>query len=252
MLFYSSKILFLDSKLIPTMLIATCVNRRTFTLVEYTCATSVSLGLIFFAAADWKLTPVFHWFGILLVSLSVVADAILPNYQERLFSLGSSRLEVTFYTNFFVLIVMTMVTGYSGHLPAVIKLATSNQEIACYLVVYTLVSYTAISAFMMIVKEYGGVIAVLLATARKAMTLALSFVLFPEEFSWMYVLGAFLVLGGLMTASLFKQIRKKTVEDRNLEMRPILGEKCIEEGSVGETSPMSPKIATSCKTSGGD
>ena len=35
-----------------------------------------------------------HTVGIILVSVSVVADAFLPNFQERVFDQGSSRNEV--------------------------------------------------------------------------------------------------------------------------------------------------------------
>ena len=73
-------------------------------------AVAISIGLIMFAAADWKLTPTFNSIGLVLVSLSVVADAILPNAQEKLFRAGASRLEVTFYTNIFTLIAMTIST----------------------------------------------------------------------------------------------------------------------------------------------
>jgi len=206
---FPTKVVFRSCKLLPAMLISTIINRRVFSTNEYTCAFLISIGLILFAAADWKLTPSFNSWGIMLVSLSVVADAILPNAQERLFKLGSSRLEVTLYTNFFTLIAMTVTTILSGDFVAVLKLATSSNELACYLAVYTLISYAAISTFMMIVKTYGGVTAVLLGTTRKAMSIALSFILFPKAFSWMYVAGAFCVLGGLTTISLVKQFKKE-------------------------------------------
>jgi adenosine 3'-phospho 5'-phosphosulfate transporter B3 len=61
---------------------------------------------------------------------------------------------------------------------------------------------------MKIVEEYGGVTAVLLGTTRKAMSLILSFVFFPKDFSWYYVLGASLVLGGLTVASMAKLSKK--------------------------------------------
>jgi hypothetical protein len=70
--------------------------------------------------------------------------------------------------------------------------------------VYTFVAYIAISLHMTVVKRFGGVAAVVLATARKGMTLVLSFILFPKAFSWYYVLGAVLVLGGLLLSSLIK------------------------------------------------
>jgi len=224
---FPTKVVFRSCKLLPAMLIATIINQRTFSSSDYTCALSISAGLVLFTLADWTLTPSFNSWGIMLVSLSVIADAILPNFQERLFKSGSSRLEVTIFTNFFTLIVMTITTFLSGDLVAVLKLTTSSNELACYLVVYTLISYAAISMHMMIVKNYGGVIAVLLGTARKAMSIALSFILFPKAFSWMYVAGAVCVLGGLMAKSLVKKPKKEEIhrqsdESDRCETQPII------------------------------
>ncbi len=207
---FPTKVVFRSCKLIPTMIIATIMNRRIFKSIEYASAFAISIGLVVFAAADWKLAPNFNPIGLILVSLSVVADAILPNAQERIFGLGASRLEVTYFTNLFTLIAMTFTTGLTGDLLGVINLArTNNGNLVTYMIIYTMISYVAISSFMTIVKKYGGVTAVLLGTARKGMTLILSFVLFPKEFSWLYALGATLVLGGLLVVSLVKQFSKK-------------------------------------------
>jgi len=186
------------------MLIATIINKRVFSSLEYVCGFAVCAGLVFFAAADWKLTPTFNPFGLVLVSISVIADSILPNAQEKLFVNGSSRLEVTFYSNFFTLIAMTCTTLMSGDLIGIVTLAASDPSLTLYMVVYTMVAYVAISFFMQIVKRFGAVTGVLCATARKGMTLILSFLLFPKIFSWYYVFGATLVLGGLLSSSLIK------------------------------------------------
>lgn len=50
----------------------------------------------------------------------------------------------------------------------------------CAQLVYGVMSHVAISAHMMVLKEYGGVTAVLVGNTRKSMTIALSFVLFPK------------------------------------------------------------------------
>lgn len=211
---FPTKVVFRSCKLIPTMMVASVLNKRVFASFEYTCALAVCTGLVLFAAADWTLTPSFHPIGLVLVGLSVCADAILPNAQERLFRLGSSRLEVTFYTNFFTLICMTLTTYLSGDLIGILRHAISDHQLALYMVVYTFVAYIAISMHMTVVKRFGGVAAVVLATARKGMTLVLSFILFPKAFSWYYVLGAVLVLGGLLIHSLIK-IRVKEGNKRN-------------------------------------
>merc|ERR1712012_1488026 len=98
------------------MVISTIINKRVFKSIEYGAAIAISIGLIVFTAADWKLTPSFNSIGLVLVSLSVIADAILPNAQEKVFNLGASRLEVTYFTNLFTLTAMTLTTLMSGDL----------------------------------------------------------------------------------------------------------------------------------------
>lgn len=209
---FPTKVVFRSCKLVPTMLIATIMNRKIFSSIEYLCAFSVCIGLIFFSVADWKLAPTFNPVGLVMVLLSVCADAVLPNAQDRLFGMGASRVEVTFFTNIFTLIAMTAMTLASGDLVAIIRHAMVDHQLALYMGVYTAVSYVAISTYMQLVKRFGGVAAVYLTTARKAMTLVLSFLLFPKEFSWFYVIGAGLVLGGLMAVSLYKQKMRKEKE----------------------------------------
>lgn len=206
---FPTKVIFRSCKLIPTMVISTVINRHVFNVGEYASAAAVCLGLVMFATGEWQHSPSFDPTGLLLVSLSVVADSILPNAQERMFKSGSSRLEVTLYTNVFTLIAMTITTLLTGDLIGMIRYGTENHILWAYMGVYTFVAYIAISMFMRVVKGYGGVVAVLLGTLRKGLTLVLSFVIFPKAFSWMFVFGSILVLGGLATSSLLKQHTKQ-------------------------------------------
>lgn len=208
---FPTKVVFRSCKLIPTMIVASFVHRKVFTSVEYILAFCVSLGLVLFAAADWELAPSFHPVGLAFVSMSVCADAVLPNAQERLFRMGSSRVEVTFFTNIFTLVAMTITTLISGDLLGLIAFARTNRLLCIYMTIYTFIAYITISLHMTVVRKFGGVAAVLVATGRKGMTLILSFLLFPKAFSWLYVFGGVLVLGGLLFSSLVK-IRSKNRE----------------------------------------
>jgi len=214
------------------MFVATVINKRKFSSTEYSCAFAVCAGLVVFAAADWRLTPTFSPVGLILVLLSVVADSITPNMQENLFKQGCSRLEVTLYSNFFTLVAMTITTILSGDLVGILKHAMVDRQLLVYMIIYTTIAYVAISAFMSIVKRFGAVVGVLLSTARKGMTLILSFLLFPKAFSWCYVLGASLVLGGLLASSLIKQKKK---------MKAIKDVQQIDEVIKAETEPLNNK-----------
>jgi len=199
------------------MIIATILNARRFKSYEYVCALSICAGLVLFAMADYKLDPLqFDPTGLLLVSLSVVADAILPNAQEHLFKAGSSRLEVTVFSNLFSFYGMSIITIGNGTLLPFLKVLKEDKTLSLYFGVYTVLSYISISCYMTLVKRFGGVSAVVLTTARKAMTILLSFVLFPKGFSWLYVAGSVLVLGAVMIASICKKLNigaKETPSD---------------------------------------
>lgn len=200
------------------MIVASIVHKKVFSTVEYLFAFCICLGLVLFAAADWSLAPSFHPIGLAFVTLSVCADAVLPNAQERLFRMGSTRLEVTFFTNIFTLMAMTLTTFLSGDLMGLFKFIEESPDrtrLWRYIIVYTFVAYVAISFHMGVVRRFGGVSAVLLATGRKGMTLILSFVLFPKKFSWFYVIGALMVLGGLMMSSLHKINKKNNQKAAN-------------------------------------
>lgn len=213
---FPTKVVFRSCKLVPTMIIATIVNKKVFASYEYVCALAICAGLVLFALADYTLDPLkFDVMGLALVSGSVVADAILPNAQECLFRGGASRLEVTVYSNLFSFLGMTVLTLASGTLVQFVKWLYADSTLALYFGVYTLLSYASISCYMTLVKRFGGVHAVLLTTARKAMTLVLSFLLFPKGFSWLYFHGSFLVLGAVMVASIFKKLGRDKAAKRN-------------------------------------
>ncbi|KAL3776520.1 hypothetical protein ACHAW5_010112 [Stephanodiscus triporus] len=258
---FPTKVVFRSCKLLPTMIMAYLMgNAKRFTYVEVISAMAVCAGLITFAAGDRSLSnPQFHPFGLTLVSLSVFADAILPNAQEKLFrSYDATKSEVMFFTNIYTLAAQTCSALLSGDLVGMFHFvlgrpvreynyfsrfldgsnstvtdelmsAEEKEELTShsatgeikytlilYMTVYVLISHVAVSAHTSVVKRFGGVAAVFIGTARKGMTLILSFALFPKESNWRYPLGAVLVLGGLTFASLDQQ-RNKRNKSKNAE-----------------------------------
>ncbi len=116
---FPTKVVFRSCKLLPTMIMAYLMgNAKRFSSVEVGSAMAVCAGLITFAAGDRSLSnPQFHPFGLTLVSLSVFADAILPNAQEKLFrSYDASKSEVMFFTNIYTLVAQTCSALLSGDL----------------------------------------------------------------------------------------------------------------------------------------
>ena len=116
---YPTRVIFRSCKLVPTMAIAVLWNGKKFQLSEMMLGVAMSLGMILFALADLQVSAIFSFYGILLVSFSVVADSFLPNFQVEVFDKGASRAEVTFFTNFLCLILMICTFTISGDLQVV-------------------------------------------------------------------------------------------------------------------------------------
>ena len=78
---YPTRVIFRSCKLVPTIIIAMLLHRKNFQISELMLGVTMSLGMILFAVADFQVSAVSSSYGILLVSFSVLADSILPNYQ---------------------------------------------------------------------------------------------------------------------------------------------------------------------------
>lgn len=111
---YPTKVIFRSCKLIPTIIIAIILLKKKITLIDFILYFLITLGMIIFVTVDIKILPNFNFFGIFLVTVSVVADSFLPNLQEKMFSTGSTRLEMTFYTNILCLVFMSFSFFTSG------------------------------------------------------------------------------------------------------------------------------------------
>lgn len=143
--------------------------------------------------------------GIILVCISVFADAFLPNFQERVFEHGSSRIEVTYFTNILCLAGMTFFFTLSGDLQQAVTYALNDSYAMILMVIYTFLAYIAINFHMALVQEFGGIVTVLVGSTRKAITIVLSFILFPKPSSIMYVVGGICVFGSLVGNAIMKE-----------------------------------------------
>ena len=60
---------------------------------------SMSLGLIFFTMADSNVNPSFNLYGVFIVLLALVGDALIGNYQEKTMKLSKvTNSEIVFFS----------------------------------------------------------------------------------------------------------------------------------------------------------
>lgn len=100
---------------------------------------------------------------------------------------------------------MTVAFTLSGDLPIAIGYALANPHALLLMTIYTFLAYVAITFHMALVKEFGGIVTVLVGNTRKAITIVLSFILFPKPYSVFYLGGGVLVFGSLIGNAFMKE-----------------------------------------------
>lgn len=91
-----------------------------------------------------------------------------------------------------------------------IRFIFSSFRMLLLLSFYALLSYGAITVHMQMVKAYGGIATVLVGNTRKALTILMSFLLFPKPWSPLYLIGSLMVFGGLISHAYVKENSGRT------------------------------------------
>ena len=227
---YPLKVAFKSCKLVPTMILGACVTGRYHTSRQYVAALVMGLGLAILTAADVT-TSDFHtgdvhhvvvvpvgssifglgaYIGPILLGISVIFDSIIPNLQEQL--LQVTRVQpslMILVSNAIMCIVLLMYTFYSGELRTAYMYCIAHPSASIVLLAQGVCAYLGLRCYLIIIRDHGGVIGVLLANARKVVTIILSFILFAKPFNREHVGGLVLVCLGVYLGSMKTTTRKK-------------------------------------------
>ncbi len=196
---YPAKMLFKSSRVIPTMAVGILYMRKRYKPRDYLVVALLSLGLICFMRADVKVSPAFHPLGIFFICLALAVDAAIVNLQEfTLRKYDASHDELIFYSyglgsGFLLLYCLPSRELWDGI--AFLREAGPNAT-AC-LALFCACGYFGVTCVAALTKKFGALVSTMTTTARKALTLFLSFFLFPKPATAMHVVGGLLFVLGL-------------------------------------------------------
>lgn len=216
---FPTKVVFKSAKLIPTMIVFTIVHRgkskQKYGGMDYVAALFLCVGAAGYGYKsgsgndEMKRTS---WYGIFLLTISIVCDALLPNMQEKLMmpsatdSNGSKENSQQQGLSAAAVMVNTNAVGFgalliymilSGSLIKSIATALTDPHLALYLLCVGLCLSTAVLAYTKLVKTQGSVVAVAVSTFRKIATVMLSYVIFPKPLTRIHIVSGLFVLVGV-------------------------------------------------------
>ena len=210
---YPTKVIFKSAKLIPTMMVATVLQGTAYHTIEYFSALLLCIG-----AAGYSLDSgngshsANQWQGILLLLISIVCDALVPNLQQRLLSANNKLLPAqtdgTGNLSAGQLMVNVNAIGFVGLLGSMLLagqltpiLAASNPLLLFYLFMIGMGLSTAVFAYTKLIQSSGSVVAVAVSTLRKVATVVLSYVFFPKPLTPTHIFSGCLVLTGMFLST---------------------------------------------------
>ena len=227
---------------------ALCTGKR-HAFREYIAIFVLVLGLVVFMVADASKSPDFNPIGVTLILASLLVDAAISNFQEYIFSTFNADEEELVFMSYaggsLVLFLVCMCTGemssgltYMNHHDGYSMFSSSS-----VIVVFAACGFCGVSCVAALTKRFGALVAVITTTARKALTLLLSFVFFPKPFGFGHFAGIILFTTGIFLKSTSKFQQTQTsilpsgISNSNIGKTLVAG---ADEAGIGvDTSALS-------------
>ncbi|TKR64026.1 hypothetical protein L596_024623 [Steinernema carpocapsae] len=196
---YPTQVIFKCCKLVPVMIGGMLIQGKRYGLLDFAAVLLMTLGLTIFSYGDMKAAPNYDWRGYIMISGALVADAIIGNVQEKAMKghkAGNNEMVLYSYSlgSLYVL-AGTIISGeFWNAFWFFLEHPLQTYGYAC---IFSLLGYLGVNVVLTLVRTTGALTAVTVTTLRKAVTIALSFILFSKPFVVSYAIGGTIVLFGI-------------------------------------------------------
>ncbi|XP_020816065.1 adenosine 3'-phospho 5'-phosphosulfate transporter 2-like [Drosophila serrata] len=196
---YPTQVIFKCCKLIPVLVGSILIQKKRYGVLDFAAATCMCIGLAWFTLADSQMTPNFNLLGVAMISGALLCDAAIGNVQEKAMREHKApSSEVVFYSyglGFVYLFVIMLVTGHFFR--GLAFCLEHPLQTFGYGFLFSLSGYLGIQFVLALVRSSGAPIAATVTTARKAVTIAFSFILFSKPFTMQYLWSGLIVVLGI-------------------------------------------------------
>ncbi|XP_065362393.1 adenosine 3'-phospho 5'-phosphosulfate transporter 2 [Calliphora vicina] len=211
---YPTQVIFKCCKLIPVMVGSILIQGKRYGPLDFAAAMAMCVGLAWFTLADSQISPNFNAMGVAMISGALLCDAAIGNVQEKAMrdhrAPSSEVVLFSYGLGFVYLFVIMMVTGnfFNGFAFCL----EHPRESFGYGFFFSLSGYLGIHFVLALVKSSGAPVAATVTTARKAVTIAISFVFFSKPFTIQYLWSGLVVVFGIYL-NVYSKKHKLTFKD---------------------------------------
>lgn len=188
-----------SAKLLPVMAGALLINGKRFHPLEYASAIFLLLGLVAFTLTDQAVSPAFDPIGVVLICCALVADALIGNLQEKMFSsFHTTANEMMTYSSLWASALSLLACAVEGDTisRAVAHLLADPWALLAVLM-YALLNILGIYFVLVMISLFGATLTTFTTSLRKGLSVVLSFMLYAKPFAMGYVIGGIATAVGI-------------------------------------------------------
>jgi len=199
---YPAQIMFKSTKVLPVMVMGAFIPglRRKYAFQEYVSAVMLVVGLILFTLADAQTSPNFSMAGVAMVSGALVMDAFLGNLQEAIFKMNpdTTQMEMLFCSTVVGLPFLAVPMVLTGELVTAWTSCSQHLYVYAVLVLEAMATFVGQVSVLSLIALFGAATTAMVTTARKAVTLLLSYLIFTKPLTEQHATGLLLITMGIV------------------------------------------------------
>ncbi|CAH8360110.1 unnamed protein product [Eruca vesicaria subsp. sativa] len=199
---YPAQIMFKSTKVLPVMIMGAFIPglRRKYPVHEYISAFLLVLGLILFTLADAQMSPNFSMIGILMITGALIMDAFLGNLQEAIFTMNpeTTQMEMLFCSTVVGLPFLFVPMVLTGELFRAWTACSQHPYVYGVLVFEAMATFIGQVSVLSLIALFGAATTALITTARKGVTLLLSYLIFTKPLTEQHGSGLLLIVMGIV------------------------------------------------------
>ncbi|OIV98751.1 hypothetical protein TanjilG_24922 [Lupinus angustifolius] len=198
---YPAQIMFKSTKVLPVMIMGAFIPglRRKYPLHEYISAILLVVGLILFTLADAQTSPNFSVIGVAMISGALVMDSFLGNLQEAIFTMNpeTTQMEMLFCSTIVGLPFLIPPMLFTGELFKAWTSCAQHPYVYGVLVFEAMATFIGQVSVLSLIALFGAATTAMITTARKAVTLLLSYLIFTKPLTEQHGSGLLLIAMGI-------------------------------------------------------
>lgn len=217
---YPTAVLFKSSKLIPVMIGGRLFLGKHYSFLEVLSVLLMVLGLFGISMSDKISKNTFDLVGVFISLLSLAFDAVSSNLQEKaLWEYKATQSEVISMQYFIGILILLTATICTGEFQDGFAIASTNWDVTAALLAFAFLGGIGVQFVYLLINAFGSLVAVMVTSTRKATTVTLSFILFPNKrFTIYHFLSICAVASGISLNYYAKNLKKKQMESERVPL----------------------------------